>query len=82
MQVPYEDSLRMSLLSSGVYPFRKSNILDSWLNMQGYGGIDAHIEVCDLDTSYSIYGSLFSCEVSLGLGALFHQRQNALHSSN
>ncbi len=72
----------MSLLSSGVYPFRKSSILDSWLNMQGYGGTDVHIEVCGLDTSDSIYGSLFSGEVSLGLGALSHQRQNARHSSN
>jgi hypothetical protein len=50
--------------------------------MQGYGGIDAHTKACGLDTSDSIYGSLFSCEVSLGLGALSHQRQNALHSSN
>jgi len=72
----------MSLLSSGVYPFRKSSILDSWLNMQGYGGTDVHTKACGLDTSDSFYGSLFSCEVSLGLGALFHQRQNALHSSN
>jgi hypothetical protein len=49
--------------------------------MLDYGETDAHTKACGLGSSNNTCGLLFFCEVSLGLGALSHQRQNAPLSS-